>query len=186
MNKQTPPTRKVKTLRMALAGIAVLGVGAAITTAVWTDDVFFGATATASSFDLQGRQADPDPWQDDGLPGTSSLLAPIVLDSAELASLSPESTVTVPFELCNAGTADGTISAITDPVIGDPLFSVPGVSTSMTAEVTLVATGTALPSDPTCLNPVVGNLVVTTTVDFPVAAMDQSGSISFQVTGQSN
>ncbi len=48
--------RKRPTLRLVLAGIAVLGIGAAITTAAWTDDVFFSATATASSFDLQGQR----------------------------------------------------------------------------------------------------------------------------------
>ena len=49
--------RKRSTLRLVLAGVAIAGVGAAITTAVWTDDVFFSATATASSFDLQGERA---------------------------------------------------------------------------------------------------------------------------------
>ncbi|KQP01166.1 hypothetical protein [Leifsonia sp. Leaf264] len=169
------------TLRIALAGIAVLGVGAAITTAVWTDDVFFGATATASSFDLQGRQAGAPTWGDQGLPGDD---ATIVLTSTELGNLSPSTTVTIPFELCNAGTADGTIETITDPVIGDPLGSTAGAN--MTATITGVAEGDGIPSDTTCANPVTGNLVVTTTVDFPPTAMGQTGDISFRVTGQSD
>ena len=56
----------------------------------------------------------------------------------------------------------------------------------MTATITGVAEGDGLPSDTTCANPVTGNLVVTTTADFPPAAMGQTGDISFTVTGQSD
>src|SRR4051794_6627505 len=106
--------RKRPTLRLVLAGVAVLGIGAAITTAAWPDDVFFSATATASSFDLQGLTVGST-WQDVGLPGETTAAAPIELTSAELAQLSPGETVLVPFELCNRGTASGTVSAITTP-----------------------------------------------------------------------
>ena len=92
MNEETPKPKRT-TLKLVLAGIAIVGVGAAITTAVWTDNVFFSATATASSFDLQGRQADPDAWQDVGIPGDSDT-TPITLSTAELSALSPSETVT--------------------------------------------------------------------------------------------
>lgn len=48
------PSRRRTTTKFALAGIAVLGVGAAFTSAAWTDDVFFGGTAEAGEVELQG------------------------------------------------------------------------------------------------------------------------------------
>ena len=178
--------RKRPILRLVLAGIAVLGIGAAITTAAWTDDVFFGATATASSFDLQGRDVGGT-WQDVGLPGDTTDAAPIMLTSAALASLSPGVTVTVPFELCNVGTAAGTVTAVTAPVLTGELATVPGVSTSLMMTVTSPTEGTALPpSNPTCATPITGTLEVTTTADFPPAAQGETGTISFRVSGASS
>lgn len=43
-----------KITKFALAGVAVLGVGAAATSAAWTDDVFFGGTAQAGNVELSG------------------------------------------------------------------------------------------------------------------------------------
>jgi len=175
--------RKRPILRLVLAGVAVLGIGAAITTAAWTDDVFFGATATASSFDLQGR--DPaGTWQDVGLPGTTSAAAPIVLTAAALADLSPGEIINVPFQLCNVGTAAGSVTAVTTPTLTGPLFVTAG--DTLTATVTPSIVGAALPSDPGCATPAVGILRVETTAAFPPAAQGQTGQIAFTVTGTSN
>ncbi|MDY0909425.1 hypothetical protein [Microbacterium sp. CFBP9034] len=184
MDKQSGRNRS--TLRLVLAGIAVVGIGAAITTAAWTDDVFFGATATASSFDLQGRAVltPADEWQDLGLPGETTAAAPIVLDPAALAALSPGETIDVPFELCNAGTAPGTVSAVTTPVLTGPLATAAGASITLT--VTSPSVGTVLPSDASCASPVSGTLQVVTTAAFPPEAQGTSGSIAFTVTGTSD
>jgi hypothetical protein len=181
VNEETPKPKRT-TLKLVLAGIAIVGVGAAITTAVWTDNVFFSATATASSFDLQGRQADPDAWQDVGIPGDSDT-TPITLSTAELSALSPSETVTVPFELCNIGTTAGTVTAISTPVIAGDLFDAAGAE--ITATITAPLVGAALPSDPTCAAPVAGTLQVVTTAAFPFAAQGTTGTITFTVTGTS-
>jgi len=180
--------RKRPTLRLVLAGVAVLGIGAAITTAAWTDDVFFGATATASSFDLQGRAVltPEDVWQDLGVPGETSETVRIDLDPAALAALSPDETFSVAFQLCNIGTAAGTVTAVTTPVLEGPLAAVEDVLTTVTITVESVAIGTALPSDPGCATPVEGTLEVTTATGFPPAAQGVSGTITFAVTGTSN
>jgi hypothetical protein len=47
-------TRRRKVTKFALAGVAVLGVGAALTSAAWTDNVWFGGDATAAEFELAG------------------------------------------------------------------------------------------------------------------------------------
>lgn len=184
MKKETP--RRRTTLKLVLAGIAVVGVGAAITTAVWTDDVFFSATATASSFDLQGRAVltPADTWHDIGIPGETSDVAPIVLDAAALANLSPGETFTVGFELCNVGTATGTITAVSTPALaGDLATSAAG---TITATVTAPLVGAVLASDPTCASPVAGTLQVVTSAAFPPEAQGDSGTISFNVTGESD
>jgi len=174
-------TRRRTTLRIALAGVAIAGIGAAITTAVWTDDVFFSATATASSFDLQGSAASTGPWADLGVPGDDAVIA---ITAAGLTTLSPSASIDVPFYLCNVGTTAGTVTAITTPVIGDPLGSAAGAE--LTATVTTPVVGAALPSDPSCATPVAGTLHVETTAAFPSAAQGLTGAITFTVTGTSS
>jgi hypothetical protein len=52
--------RRARRIKIGLAGLAVLGVGAALTSAVWTDVVFFDAAVTTGNFNLQGAlPADP-------------------------------------------------------------------------------------------------------------------------------
>lgn len=48
------PGRRRKFTKFALSGVAVLGVGAALTSAAWTDDVFFGGSAESGAIDLDG------------------------------------------------------------------------------------------------------------------------------------
>src|SRR4051794_30064681 len=183
MSDTTPRSRR-DALRLALAAVAVLGIGAAITTAVWTDNVFFSATSTASSYDLQGRAGTTGAWLDVGIPGDSDT-TPITLTSTQLSALSPSMSFDVPFQLCNLGSTGGTITAVSAPVLGGPLFAAPGVGGTVTATVTAPLVGAATPSDPTCATPVTGTLHVTTTAGFPFAAQGLAGTIAFNVTGTS-
>ncbi|MGI9822766.1 hypothetical protein [Agromyces sp. Marseille-Q5079] len=181
MTKETAARRRTA-LRLALAGVAVFGVGAAFTTAAWTDGAVFSVTASASTFDLQARQSATEEWEDVGAPGSSDTV-PIVLDSAELAALSPDETIDVPFELCDAGDA-GSIASISAPVIeGDLAVSAAG---TITATVTAPLIDAALPSDPACAAPIAGNLRVVTTPEFPPEAQGDAGTITFTVTGSSD
>lgn len=52
--------RRRKVTKFALAGIAVLGVGAALTSAAWTDDVFFGGSASSGTAELDGSTNNTD------------------------------------------------------------------------------------------------------------------------------
>ena len=179
----TTPARKRATLKIVLAGVAIVGVGAAVTTAVWTDDVFFGATATASTFDLQHSASATGPWSDAGVPGNEAV---VTITATGLDTLSPTTTVDVPFYLCNVGNVDGIVADITDPVIVWPEAEFPVGTLTVTATVTTPLVDDALDSDPTCASPVVGTLVVATTADFPPAAQGTSGTITFTVTGESS
>jgi hypothetical protein len=49
-----PSGRRRKITKFALAGVAVLGVGAALTSAAWTDNVWFGGSASSGVVDLTG------------------------------------------------------------------------------------------------------------------------------------
>lgn len=107
----TSPTRKDKSDRrrkvtkFALAGVAVLGVGAALTSAAWTDNVWFGATATAGNVNLQGRVAGSSAWSE------GAAQAGLITVPASLSNLGPGQSRSITLELQNAGTVDLTIDA---------------------------------------------------------------------------
>lgn len=184
-NTSTGPGRRTRVLKIALAGIAILGIGAAITTAAWTDDVFFGADATASSFDLQGA-ANPTgaacdgtlTYGDDGLPGDE---AEIDITTADLGALSPSETVDVPFCLFNAGSLGGTLTtpAPADITVTGTLFD-GGYLTP--ADITVVLDAATI----TAGGYVSGTMTVTTPSNWTEAAFGLAAHISFVVTGTSD
>src|SRR4051794_27317821 len=110
------PSRKRKLnkiIPIALAGVAVVGVGAALTSAAWTDNVAFGATTASQTFDLQSSVDAGTTWND--VAGDD---ATVTFTNAQLAKLSPGDTVTLPFTLKNAGTATAQISAVVSTPTG--------------------------------------------------------------------
>ena len=102
----TSPTRKDKSGRrrkvtkFALAGVAVLGVGAALTSAAWTDNVWFAGSASAGSFELQGS-TDGVSWVDADTNGVA-----IASPSDSFLNLGPNVTKTVTVYLHNAGSVN--------------------------------------------------------------------------------
>ncbi len=90
--------RRRKVTKFALAGVAVLGVGAALTSAAWSDNVVFNGSADAGTVDLKGRIAgDPDFVQ-----------GPITIPASAFAGLAPLQAKTVTLEVLNDG--DGTLN----------------------------------------------------------------------------
>ena len=81
-----PSGRKRKITKFALAGVAVLGLGAAFTSAAWSDDVFFGGDTAAADFELSGSiSGDPaGAWVTD-----SSSTAAIPLPSDAFDEIGP-------------------------------------------------------------------------------------------------
>ena len=132
--------RRRKITKFALAGVAVLGVGAALTSAAWTDNVFFGGTrrcgATSNS---QGRRpatragsVDADsPSRDDRAPERqrSTRSAP--------ASATPTT--------CASGTTATSRSTSTDAVVqvGGDLFGL--VATDVSRRATTLTTARTRP-----------------------------------------
>ncbi|MEL4318398.1 hypothetical protein WJX64_05230 [Leifsonia sp. YIM 134122] len=108
---------------IALGSIAVLGFGAALTTAAWTDDVWFSAEADTASIDLYGAVADTQPaldvtnWED---ADTEPDAITIPVDS--FGDLMPGETRSVPIWLWNESTTDLSVSLPSLNLTGDPVF----------------------------------------------------------------
>jgi len=61
MTTTTKKDRRGAILRASIAAVAVLGIGGAITTAAWTDQVTFAGNVKTATFDLRGNVGDG--WQ---------------------------------------------------------------------------------------------------------------------------
>lgn len=96
--------RRRKIAKFALAGIAVLGIGASLTSAAWSDSVFFGGTAEGASFELQGLDPSTGTWHDADSSGTR-----IQLPSSAFDNIAPDSTSTYKVQVKNAGSVDITL-----------------------------------------------------------------------------
>lgn len=74
-------SRRRKITKFALAGVAVLGVGAALTSAAWSDNVFFGGTTAAADFELQGQDPVTGQWFNADSTGARVVLPTGILDT---------------------------------------------------------------------------------------------------------
>ena len=124
-------TRRRKVTKFALAGVAVLGVGAALTSAAWSDNVFFAGNAAAAEFELQGSVDGVNWFNADSAGGAISI--PIT----ELQEVGPGVTDSVEVFLRNAGDID--IFLNTAPTV----FSTSGAlfSGSLPADITFTGYG---------------------------------------------
>jgi len=104
-----PEERKSKrraVLAFALAALAVGGIGAAATSAAWTDNVFFSAKAEAATFNLQGS-LNGTTWQESDNSGSIQLVVP----ASSLANLLPGETRTINLYVKNLGTAAASLTS---------------------------------------------------------------------------
>jgi hypothetical protein len=92
-------SRRRKITKFALAGVAVLGVGAALTSAAWSDNVFFRGDASTANLDLEGSVDNGGSWQS----GDDALL-PITIPALE--NVGPGQTDTHTVLVRNSGTVD--------------------------------------------------------------------------------
>ncbi|WP_241726765.1 SipW-dependent-type signal peptide-containing protein [Dietzia sp. SLG310A2-38A2] len=107
--KQQERSRKRKAI---LAGGVVLGLGAAVTLAAWSDDVFAGGTFNTGSFELQGSTngtAFADYDGPDGPPPAETATLAFQLDALQMA---PSQTVYAPLTIATSvpTSLDGTFT----------------------------------------------------------------------------
>jgi len=102
--------RRSRRIRALLAGGLVLGIGAAVTLAAWTDNEFATGSFTASRFDLQGS-TDGTAYSDHATsPG-----APLTF-TLDPSSLAPGDVVTAPFAVrLAANTSENATVAVSVP-----------------------------------------------------------------------
>jgi hypothetical protein len=165
-------TGRARKIKIALAALAVLGLGAALTSAQWTDQVFFRSTVSSGTFNIQGAVSSaPTTW----LESTSGTpVSSIELDLGTVAITPSESVVLTGFIRNDpASTWTGDVSAITVDQTGLPA----GVTAT-------VAYTTTTPS-PTNLAPgEVVSFTVTVTSDATLV-QGATGALVVQVNGTS-
>lgn len=162
--------RRFSTGRLALAALAVLGIGGAITTAAWTEQALFSADAEAATFTLEAS-LDGSEW---GVhPSGNELTIPIDAsgfgdlvpsDQARTLTVLVRNTGSVPMDITARAATSGALFAAGSPVsVGVD----PGAETLAPGD----ADGTPL-------------TIALTPGDMPPGLKGASGTITLTVTGQ--
>lgn len=97
-------TKRTTITKLALAAVAVLGVGAALTSAAWTDDAWFTASATAGEVQLEGRPVAIDTEPEFEWEFADDAATAVDIPADRLGGLVPEETRTIEIELLNSST----------------------------------------------------------------------------------
>lgn len=160
--------KRAAVARFVLAGVAVLGIGAAATSAAWTDDAWFSASATAATVELEASLNGTD-WE----PADTSATA-VVVPAAQFANMVPGQTRTVTLHLRNISSVPLALGA---PVVtpSGSMFTGTGPATATVATpATPIAAGAATTV----------TLTVTTPPLWDASYQNASGSVTIQFQGQ--
>ncbi|MET0735245.1 MAG: hypothetical protein ABWY55_06345 [Microbacterium sp.] len=155
---------------VVLATLAIGGIGAAATSAAWTDNVFFSAQAQAATFNLQGS-LDGSTWKESADQSTVEL----VVDPAQLANLLPGQTRTITLNVKNTGSVSAALTGSVAFATGstfttNPTIQLSGLATSLTAA------GGATPTDSF-------TLTVTAPADWAATNQGKTGTIIVTIAG---
>lgn len=124
--------RGVVFLKFGLAGAALLGIAAAATSAAWTDNAWFSASAKTATVQLQGAlgtaPADAD-WQN--ADNTSGYPA-VPVTSTKFGALLPGDDLTFQLNVRNTGSTNLDLAApsVSLPTSGDQIFSTDPTNTT--------------------------------------------------------
>ncbi len=153
-----------------LALLAVGGIGAAATSAAWTDNVFYSATAQAATFDLQGS-LDGTTWAQSDNSGSVQLVVP----ATTFANLLPGQSRTVTLQVKNVGTVGAALTA-SAAWAGGSTFTTAPTLTVTPATGNLTATGAAGASTTI-------TLTVAAPADWAPANQGKTGTVVVTVAG---
>lgn len=166
----TTPERRERRRRPVaaaiLATLALGGIGAAITSAAWTDNVFFAAPAQAAEFNLQGS-LDGATWVESDNPEAIELN----IDSGALANLLPNQTRTITLYVKNTGTVNASLVHTEAFAAGTTFTDAPKIAVTDLAE-------NLAPNDSDAFT-----LTVTTPENWDAANQGATGTIVVTVEG---
>lgn len=156
-------------IAFALAALAIGGIGAAATSAAWTDNVFFSAQAEAASFNLKGSLDGKTFVESD-----SAEKIELVIPADKLANLLPGQTRTIDLWVTNEGTVNaaltGSVAFTASTFAENPKVSVSGLVATLTPVTTTGATDQF-------------QLVVTTPADWSTKNQKATGTIVVTIAG---
>lgn len=160
-------TRKRRPIvAFALAALAVGGVGAALTSAAWTDNVFFSGDAEAAVFNLQGS-IDGTTWRESDDEDSIQLVVP----ESAFANLLPGQTRTVSLHVKNLGSVSAALTSSVE-IVGSSFQTDPAVAVSGLVP-TLASNGTDEFA-----------LTVTAPGDWSTANQGKSGTVVVTISGE--
>ncbi|MEU1973292.1 hypothetical protein ABZ477_16690 [Microbacterium sp. NPDC019599] len=157
-------------IAVGLALLAVGGIGAAATSAAWTDNVFFSAQAQAATFDLQGS-LDGTTWKQSDNKGAIELVVP----AAQLANMLPGETRTINLYVKNLGSVSAALTSSVEWAAGSTFTTNPTASVTGLAATLSPSTGSA-PTDQF-------QLTVTAPADWAATNQGKTGTIIVTVAG---
>lgn len=166
------PSRRRTVTKFALAALALLGIGAAATSAAWTDDAWFSGTASAATVELEGSLTSGGPWELADVVGEAVVIPPETFEN-----MLPAEVRTVTLYLHNASSVPLSVPAGTLSATG-PLFE--GTNP------VIVSVGALTPASPL---PVDGEASVVLTLTAPdwgaadIGYQGATGDLTLQFTG---
>lgn len=137
--------RRSSIARVLLATLAFLGIGLGVTTALWSDNVWFTANVTTKSFNLQGSVTSSTAgWEESATEGSIELTIP----SSVWAGLEPGNEKSTTIWVKNAGTATAVmtapqptlVNAVNDLTITNPTSGLTVTTTGLATD-DLIAAG---------------------------------------------
>jgi len=150
---------------VALAGTALVGVSAALTSAAWTDQVLFASTASTGTANLQGS-IDGVTWVE------SSSAGEIELDLPAAADLRPGDSRTTTIRIRNTGSLPVTLSS-----------DVAGSGALFTGSMPVTAVLAGLPATVAGGSTVTGTLTIAAPAWTGQLHQGESGSVTVTITG---
>lgn len=178
MNSTTITTRKDLKRRknksrpvvaVVLAALAIGGVGAAATSAAWTDNVFFTAQAQAATFNLQGS-LDGSTWVESDNSGSVQLVVP----ASQFANMLPGQSRTVNLYVKNLGSVSAALT-------GTAAFSASTFTTNPTVALGDLAATLTPASGATASDQF--TLTITAPSDWATSNQGKSGTVLVTIAG---
>jgi len=163
-------SRRRPLIAFGLAALAVGGIGAAATSAAWTDNVFFSAASQAATFNLQGS-LNGTAWVESDNNGAIQLVVP----ASQFGNLLPGDTRSVTLHVQNLGSVNAALTSSVAYAAGSTFTTAPTATISGLAA-TLTPAGGAAASDSF-------TLTVTTPADWAPVNQGKNGTIVVTIAG---